>query len=78
MLKKMIDYIKDEEFSINITKNKINIINFKQILILEDKKIVIISPYNKIIIKGEKLSINKLLEDEILISGNFDSLELGE
>lgn len=78
MLKKMIDYIKDEEFSINITKNKINIINFKQILILEDKKIVIISPYNKIIIKGEKLSINKLLEDEILISGNFNSIELGE
>lgn len=78
MFKGIIDYVKNEEFSINIKKNKINIVNFNEIVILEENKIVIMSPIGKIVIKGSNLSINKLLEDEILIAGRFDSIELGE
>lgn len=78
MFKGIIDYVKNEEFSINIKKNKINIVNFNEIIILEENKVVIMSPIGKIVIKGSNLSINKLLEDEILIAGKLDSIELGE
>lgn len=78
MLRELTNYVKEQEFFINIWKNKINIVNFKKIVILEEEKIVVMSPDNKIVIKGKKISINKLLDDEILITGNFYSIELGE
>ncbi len=78
MLDNLINYVKNKEFSINIWKNKINIVNFKEIIILEDEKIVIMSPDSKIVIRGSNLSINKLLDNEMLITGKFYSIELGE
>ena len=45
---------------------------------MEDNKIVLSSNYNKITIKGNNLTINKLLDNELLIMGEFSSIELGE
>ncbi len=78
MLKNIVQYVKNDDFYINIWKNKINIVNFKEIVVLEENKIVILSPYNKVIIKGSNLSINKLLDSEILITGIFTLIEFGE
>ena len=78
MLKNIVQYVKNDDFYINIWKNKINIVNFKEIIVLEENKIVILSPYNKVIIKGSNLSINKLLDSEILITGIFTLIEFGE
>ncbi len=78
MLKNIIRYVKNDDFYINIWKNRINIVNFKEIVVLEENKIVILSPYNKVIIKGSNLSINKLLDSEILITGTFTLIEFGE
>ncbi len=78
MLKNIVQYVKNDDFYINIWKNKINIVNFKEIVVLEENKIVILSPYNKVIIKGSNLSINKLLDSEILITGTFTLIEFGE
>ena len=78
MLKSLISYVSDYEFSIPICKNKINVVNFKEIIVMEDNKIVLSSNYNKITIKGNNLTINKLLDNELLIMGEFSSIELGE
>ena len=78
MLKNIVQYVKNDDFYINIWKNRINIVNFKEIVVLEENKIVILSPYNKVIIKGSNLSINKLLDSEILITGTFTLIEFGE
>ena len=78
VLKNIVNYVRNNEFYINIWKNKINIVNFKEIIILEDEKIVIKSDESKIIIRGRNLSINKLLDNELLITGKFNSIELGE
>ena len=78
MLKNIVQYVKNDDFYINIWKNRINIVNFKEIVVLEENKIVILSPYNKVIIKGSNLSINKLLDSEILITGIFTLIEFGE
>lgn len=74
----IMSFIRKNEFYINIWKNKINIVNFDKIVILENNKVVINAPDGKITIKGENLSINKLLEKEILLSGNIFSVELGD
>ena len=78
MLRNIASYVRNEEFYINIWQDKINIVNFKEIVILEDNKIVILSPNGKVIIKGSNLSINKLLDRELLITGKFNSIELGD
>ena len=78
MINNLINYIKNEEFVINLWKNKINIVNFKEIVILEEDKIVITSPNGKVTIRGNNLSINKLLDNELLITGTFNSIELGD
>ena len=78
MLKSINKYIKNNEFSINIWDKYIDINNFLEIIILEENKVVILIPNNKIIIKGKNITINKLLNNEILLSGDFYSIEKGE
>lgn len=78
MLKNIVNYVRNNEFYINIWKNKINIVNFKEIVIMEEDKIVIMTDLGKVIIRGRDLSINKLLENELLIMGVFSLIELGE
>ena len=69
MIKKIKNYIYDNNFQINIIDNKVNIINYTDIITIE-KEIVSVTNKEKIItIKGTNLSLNKLLDNEILITG---------
>ncbi len=70
------NYILDEEFKIHIYKNKVNIVNYTDIVDFTSKQIIIKYYEGKIIITGHNLSISKLLIDEILIIGNIEKLEL--
>ncbi len=70
------NYILDEEFKIYIYKNKVNIVNYTDIVDFTSKQIIIKYDEGKIIITGHNLSISKLLIDEILIIGNIEKLEL--
>lgn len=74
----LINYIKDERFSLFLIDNSLNIVNFERIVVLEDEKIVVIADNKKIIVRGKNLSINRLLDSEMLITGEFNSIELGE
>jgi len=78
MLKSINKYIKNNEFSINILNNLININNFIDITILESNKIVLEIPNGYLRIFGKDLIIKKLLNKEILIAGSIDSLEFNE
>ena len=69
MLKRLSQYINDDEFRMTIYENKIHIINFKRILSLEDNYISFQNNHQKISIIGNKLVLNKLLEKEVLIKG---------
>ena len=75
MLRSLNRYIKDNEFSINILENLININNFLDITILEPTKIVLEIPYGYLRIYGNDLIIKKLLDKEIVITGTIKSLE---
>lgn len=76
MLKEINNYINDKEFRINISKDIINIVNYKKIISLEENYISILTKDKKIIIKGEKLHLLKILENELLIKGSLKSIEV--
>lgn len=78
MIKNLRSIVYDEIFKIIILKNKINIINYLDILIFEDELIQIQSKEGLIKIKGTNLTINKLYNNELLIEGNIKSVELGD
>ena len=69
------NYLNDSMFRINIYENKINIVNYTDIITLEDNRISIKHEKGTIIIKGKNLALNKLLDREILITGKISSLE---
>ncbi len=70
------EYMMNNEFVINIYKDKINIINYTSIGAIEDTKILVSGDNKTVFITGEKLALKKLLNDEILISGVIKKIEL--
>ena len=76
MFERMNNYINDNEFRFTVYENKIHIINYKRILSLEDNYISFQSQKEKITIQGNQLSLNKLLENEMLITGFITKIEV--
>ncbi len=76
MINKIINYLKDDSLKIVYFNNSINIVNYEKILEVKDN-IVSLVKLNKIInIRGNKLKLNKLLDNEILITGLISKIEL--
>lgn len=78
MLKKIFDFINDNELKITYYDNKLDIINYKKILIVEDNKIKIDCHNIIVIIKGSGLTINRLYNEELLIDGVITSILFGD
>ncbi len=76
MIKKIVDYIKDNNFKINYVNNSVNVINYDKILEVSGDAIRIIKDNNLILIKGNDLKLSKLLDNEILITGLISKIEL--
>ncbi len=76
MLRDIRNYILEKDFRINYIKDKLNIVNYEVIDHFSDDKVIIRYISGTVIIKGEKLIISKLLEDEVLISGIIKNIEL--
>lgn len=75
MIDKIRDYIRDDEFRLTIFKDRLHIINYLEILSLSNKQISVDTGDNLIVIKGENLILNKLLDNEILITGKIYTVE---
>ena len=69
------NFIDDKSFKIIFYNNYIDIINYQEILDIKDNLIKILSD-KEIIIKGNDLSIIKLLDNEILINGEIESINV--
>ena len=78
MLKSINKYIKNNEFSINILKDFIDINNFIDIIVLESNKIILQIPWGYLRIFGNNLTIKKLLDKEMVINGEIKNVEFGE
>jgi hypothetical protein len=76
MLDRLYNYVNDQEFRFTIYEDKIHIINFKRIISLEDNYISLESTNKKIIVKGENLTLKRLLDFELLVIGNISNIEV--
>ena len=68
-------YIKEDELKITILNNKINIVNYTDIGHFDSNKIVVKTNSFDVIVKGSDLVVSKLMNDEILITGDFNNIE---
>ena len=68
-------YILENETKITIVRNKINITNYIDIGHFDSEKIIVKLNKKNITIKGNDLVVSKLMNDEILITGNFNNIE---
>ena len=76
ILDKINNYINEYDYKIIITDSYINIINYKEILDFNSTKISIRHDKGITSITGSDLVVNKMIEDEILITGKFTTINL--
>ena len=74
----IINYVRDDEFRMLVLENKIDIVNYLDLLSMTEERISISANMGRIIVHGSNLSVKKLLNKEILIIGKFTSIEMGE
>ena len=76
MLERMNRYINDKEFRFTVYEDRIHIMNYKRIILLEDDQILLQANSKKISIRGSHLVLNQLLDQELLIKGNITKIEV--
>lgn len=72
------EYISDNVFRFYYNKNKLNVVNYLKINYMEDNKISLNYSEGNLVIKGSNLRIKKLLDEELLIIGNIENIEIKE
>lgn len=78
MLSSINKIIKNDEFTINMWSKFVIVNNFTAIITLESNNVVLLNKDKRIVINGNNISINKLLDNEILLSGDVTSIKIGE
>ena len=68
-------YILESDTKITIVNNKLNITNYTDIGHFDSNKIVVKLKDKNLTIKGNDLAVSKLLDSEILITGDFFNIE---
>lgn len=76
LIDKLDRYLTDTEYKIIIKENKINIINHIEIKDFTSKKIVIKHRQGITTITGNNLVVSKMQDNEILIIGDIQNIEL--
>jgi len=66
------DYVNDKKYSMIYKNNKLNIINYSEIIDFSSKLISVRHENNIYHIEGNNLVISKMMDNEILITGNIN------
>jgi len=75
MIRKVIDYIKEDAFEMHIDSGYISVVNYLHIYSMEEDSVRFSYSGGNVIIKGNRLVVVKLLDNEILIKGDFTNIE---
>lgn len=75
MFRELTKMVYDNTFKVTVLKDKVNIINYDEILIFESETILVKTKECLVKIKGEHLTINKLYNNELLIEGQIKTIE---
>ncbi len=71
----LMHYINDTDFQIVYINHQLNIINYEKINYMEDSKISLTYQETTVVVSGNNLRIKKLLDNEIMIVGQFTAIE---
>ncbi len=75
-IKNFKDIILDTEFKITAFLDKVDIINYDSIGHFDNNKVIIRHKNGEVIIKGKNLVVSKLMNDEVLVRGKIENIEL--
>ena len=75
IIQQITNYINDNKFKILYVNNNLNVVNYHKIIEIKDD-IITIETNKLILIKGHNLKINKLLDNEILITCIIKEIDL--
>ena len=70
------NYLLEKCIEIRITPKYVNVINYKDIGHFDNKNIIIYYDDGNIKISGDNMNISKLMNNEILIIGSINNVEL--
>ncbi len=76
MINRIRQYIKDEEFRLTIFSDRLYVVNYVEMLSLSSDRISFLTDKFRIVIKGKNLTVNKLLDKEVLILGVILNVEV--
>lgn len=68
-------YILEDEFKITYLNNRVNIVNYLSIGSIDSNKVIIKYNNGIVSVKGSNLVLSKLMNSEILISGDIYSID---
>ena len=70
------EFNNSKKLKINYVDNKLNVVNYDEIVLITEERIILSKDKKSICIKGSNLVLLKLLESEMLISGSIKTIEL--
>lgn len=76
MIKKLRNYLLEEDFALHVFPNKINVVNYQAIDHFDNNQVILRYRDGLLIVKGEHLVVSKLMQDEVLVEGKIKSVEL--
>ena len=76
MLSRVKDYIFDQEFRLTLLEHRFFAINFSKILSLEETRVSFLTSYGRVVVKGKDFVLQRLLEEEVLVGGEVDGIEV--
>jgi sporulation protein YqfC len=76
IVNKVRNYLLEEEFSVNVYKDKVHVINYSSIGIFNSKNVTINYDGGTLNISGDNLIVKRLLDEEVLILGKIRNVEL--
>ena len=76
LISKLDRYLEEKNYEIIIKENKVNIINFKEIIDFSTNKISLRCDNKIVNIEGKNLIISKMLDDELLITGTVYNIRI--
>ena len=76
LISKLDRFLENQNYEIIIKENKVNIINFKEIIDFSVNRISLRCDNKIINIEGKNLIISKLLDEEVLITGIISNVRI--
>lgn len=76
IINKLESYLSDNDYRIILRNNCVNIINYDEIIHFSSIKISVKVAENVVAFAGSNLVITKMLDNEILITGNISNISI--